>query len=83
MFQGSFVLGLGGLVAGFFRRWKYPELIIDSDDEEDDDEIDKKLQNTMVKLNGEEEGGCLGVTYFFEYDNHSVGKTHFILVFRY
>ena len=32
-----------------FRRWKYPELIVDSDSE-DDDEIDEKMAKTFLAM---------------------------------
>ena len=51
MFHCSFILGIFGLLAGIFRRFRYPDLIVDSDDEEDDDEIDEKMSKTFIKLN--------------------------------
>ncbi|GMI16981.1 hypothetical protein TrLO_g4953 [Triparma laevis f. longispina] len=50
MFQCSLLIGIFGFLIGLYRRLKYPELIVDSDDEEDDDEIDEKLSKTFIKL---------------------------------
>eukprot|EP00518_Triparma_eleuthera_P011875 CAMPEP_0182469290 /NCGR_PEP_ID=MMETSP1319-20130603/16869_1 /TAXON_ID=172717 /ORGANISM="Bolidomonas pacifica, Strain RCC208" /LENGTH=112 /DNA_ID=CAMNT_0024669581 /DNA_START=122 /DNA_END=457 /DNA_ORIENTATION=- len=38
MFKASMAVGLLGLVGGVYRRWRYPELIVDSDDEDEDED---------------------------------------------